>query len=66
MRKGLITESTLTDIADAIRQKNGEDTTYKPRDMALAIIQLPSNIINVGSNATVQNETLIISPSIEQ
>lgn len=33
----LINESTLTDIADAIRTKNGQETLYKPSDMPDAI-----------------------------
>lgn len=35
--KGLITKSTLTDIGNAIRAKNGLTTTYKPSEMAAAI-----------------------------
>lgn len=35
--KGLITKSTLTDIGNAIRSKNGLTTTYKPAEMAEAI-----------------------------
>lgn len=38
--KGLITKSTLTDIGNAIRAKNGLTTTYKPSEMAAAIIAL--------------------------
>lgn len=37
MSKALITESNLTDIADAIRAKLGVETTYRPGDMAAAI-----------------------------
>jgi len=33
----LINDSTLTDIADAIREQNGTQTTYLPGDMADAI-----------------------------
>lgn len=35
--KVLLTEGSLEDIADAIREKNGTETTYKPREMAPAI-----------------------------
>lgn len=37
----LITEQYLDDIADAIREKNGTETTYKPPQMAAAIEALP-------------------------
>lgn len=39
--KGLITESTLTDIANAIRKKNHIAGRYKPSQMAAAILALP-------------------------
>ena len=44
MAKVLIEDTTLTDIADSIRGKRGEQTTYKPSEMAEAIdsIELPS------------------------
>lgn len=37
MNKAIITASTLTDIANAIRSKLGVATTYKPSEMAAAI-----------------------------
>jgi len=37
MAKVLVTESYLSDIADAIRSKNGAATTYKPGAMSAAI-----------------------------
>lgn len=37
MSKVLVTESYLDNIADAIREKNGTETTYKPGQMAAAI-----------------------------
>lgn len=37
MAKVLVNEESLTNIANAIREKNGETTTYKPGDMATAI-----------------------------
>ena len=40
MSYGLVKESTLTGIADAIRAKNGSTTTYKPSEMAAAIAAL--------------------------
>lgn len=37
MSKVLVSESNLTAIGDAIREKNGESTKYKPGEMATAI-----------------------------
>lgn len=37
MSRVLISEESLTNIANAIRAKNGESTTYKPSEMAAAI-----------------------------
>lgn len=42
MAKVLVTESALEDIADAIRGKNGLQTTYKPGEMAAAIAAIPT------------------------
>lgn len=43
--KGLITKSTLTDIGNAIRSKNGLTTTYKPAEMAEAIKAISSGTV---------------------
>ena len=40
-----INDSNLTAIADAIRTKNGTETTYKPSEMAAAIANLPAGQI---------------------
>lgn len=40
MSKVLVNETSLTGIAAAIREKNGETTTYKPNEMAAAIAAL--------------------------
>lgn len=37
MSKVFVTDTYLTDIGNAIREKNGETTTYKPSEMAAAI-----------------------------
>lgn len=42
MSKVLVNESSLTDIANAIRAKNGTETTYKPSEMAAAIEAIPT------------------------
>ena len=38
----VVLDSTLTDIADAIRGKNGSSDTYKPSEMPAAIVAIPS------------------------
>ncbi len=40
MNKVLVNETSLTAIADAIREKNGETTTYKPSEMSSAILSI--------------------------
>lgn len=48
MPKVLVSDKNLTNIANAIREKNGETTTYKPSEMATAI----QNISSGGSTPT--------------
>lgn len=42
MSKVLVNDANLSAIAGAIREKNGEETQYKPSEMAEAIRNLPS------------------------
>ena len=42
MANVILDDTHLTNIANAIREKNGEATTYTPGDMAKAITDLPS------------------------
>lgn len=42
MAKGITDTSNYSDIADAIRDKNGSSDTYKPSEMAAAITAIPS------------------------
>lgn len=51
MANGLLEEKSLQDIAAAIRVKNGKETTYKPADMANAIMEL-----KLGGSVIVSNE----------
>lgn len=44
MAKGLIEEQTLTDIANAIRSKNGASTQYKPSEMSAAIENISTKV----------------------
>ena len=53
MSKVLVSEENLTNIANAIREKNGEATTYKPGEMADAI----ANISGGGSNLKIETQT---------
>lgn len=54
MSNVLIDTDSMTDIADAIRAKNGSATTYKPAQMAAAItaIPTPSGSLPIDSNGT--------------
>ena len=56
MGQVLITEKYLEDIADAIRAKNGGSDTYKPSEMAEAIIDIPG-----GGTPTI--DSLTVTPS---
>ena len=42
MAKVLVSESNLTNIANAIRSKNGSNNTYTPAQMAPAILAIPT------------------------
>lgn len=58
MSRALITEGYLTDIADAIRAKNGSSDTYTPAQMATAIESIPTGgitptgTVNINQNGT--------------
>ena len=56
MPKAIITEQYLTDIANAIRTKTGETTSYTPPEMANKILTIPSG---GGSTPVLQNKTHI-------
>ena len=53
MAKVLITESHLDDIADAIREKLEVETTYRPGDMAAAILSIPTHEYDVATTEQV-------------
>ena len=46
--KAIVEEQCLIDIANAIRNKNGSDDTYKPREMAAAISNIQTGIEPTG------------------
>lgn len=57
MANVLVQDSSLTAIADAIRGKNGTTNTYKPGEMADAIINLPSGGGGGGNAPTAEELT---------
>lgn len=57
MAKVLVTESYLSDIADAIRGKNGTATTYKPGAMSAAIEALETKKCGVVLDDVIGNLT---------
>ena len=57
MSKVLVNESSLTGIANAIRSKNGETTTYKPSEMAAAITAISGG----GSGTEIPESAFVIS-----
>lgn len=59
MSKVLIEEQILYDIGDAIRTRNGLDTTYKPSEMTGAISELPNVYTLDNEGNVVSNGALI-------
>jgi hypothetical protein len=57
MSKVLVTESSLSGIAAAIREKNGSSDTYNPGQMAAAIQAIPTGITPTGTVNITQNGT---------
>lgn len=67
MSEVIVTESSLSDIADAIRAKNGTQNTYKPGQMAAAITALPTATIeplSVTENGTYTAQSGGYSPVV--
>ena len=56
-----ITDSLLTDIADAIRAKNGSTDEYTPAQMATAIANIPGGITPTGTINITQNGTVDVT-----
>lgn len=57
MAKVLVSESNLTNIANAIRTKNGSSDTYTPAQMATAIGNISTGITPTGSISITENDT---------
>ena len=63
MSKVLVSEENLTNIANAIREKNGETTTYKPGDMATAIQEISGGMPAKGIVIQIKKKnTAMLSP----
>ena len=66
MAKVLVTDTYLTNIGNAIREKNGESTTYKPSEMAAAIQAISGGGDQPQLNAptiSITEDTLTITPN---
>lgn len=61
MSKVLVTESSLSGIAAAIRAKNGSSDTYKPGQMAAAIQEIPTGTTPTGTVNITQNGTVDVT-----
>ena len=61
MSKVLVTESSLSGIAAAIRAKNGTQNTYKPGQMAAAIQAIPTGTTPTGTVNITQNGTVDVT-----
>lgn len=61
MAKVLVSDQYLTNIANAIRAKNGTNNTYTPAQMATAINAIPS-----GGGTIINNQNKTITPTESQ
>lgn len=59
MAKGLVTQQYLSDIADAIREKNGTETEYLPSEMAAAVAAIPNSYAASDEGKIVKNGALV-------
>lgn len=60
---GLINDTTLTEIADAIRSKNGTTTKYKPSEMAAAIKSCVSTTQAADGGGLIERSITVLSNS---
>lgn len=61
MANVLVDNESLSDIADAIRDKLSVQTTYKPREMAAAIESISGGITPTGTISITQNGTVDVT-----
>lgn len=64
MANVLIEQDTMTDIADAIRGKNGSASTYTPAQMATAIDNLPSGATLQSKSVSPTESAQTVSPDV--
>lgn len=64
MGMGLISESVLGDIANAIREQNGTSTSYKPSEMAAAVAALDGTNAGSATTAELGTATGVISEAV--
>lgn len=64
MALGLIDQTVLADIANAIREQNGTAATYKPSEMAAAVLALDGTKTGAGTTVTLPTKTGAISDSV--
>jgi hypothetical protein len=64
MGMGIIGESVLGDIANAIREQNGGSATYKPADMAAAIAALDGTRSGKGATRALGGGSGVVSDSV--
>lgn len=57
MAPGLIDQTVLADIASAIRGQNGTETSYKPSEMAAAVLALDGTKAGIGTTVTLPAKT---------
>lgn len=57
--KVLISRSTLTNIGNAIREKNGSETTYKPSEMPSAITGIKGDGVSGVESVTIKNKNVL-------
>lgn len=60
---GLIDQTVLADIANAIREQNGTETLYKPSEMAAAVLALGGTKAGAGITATLPSLRGVVSDS---
>lgn len=64
MGMGIIGESVLGDIANAIREQNGGSATYRPADMAAAVAALDGTRSGTGATRPLGSGSGVVSDSV--
>ena len=64
MGMGMIGESVLGDISNAIREQNGGSATYKPADMAAAVTALDGTRAGAGTTRPLDTGSGVVSDSV--